>query len=324
MTPAFRVEINGSDVTDRWAPALVSMRITDEAGLKSDTLEVEFSDRDRIAAPPIGATVRVWLGYEPQPMYRGAYKVDEWSRRGPARTLRISAKAAEMTSQIRATKSRSWSQKTVGEIARAIGAEHGLTVVIDGGIDRLTIQHIDQQNESDLAFLTRLSARVGATFKLGDGQIVMSLRGSANLPRGGQKPTLRLTPDMVSDWELSTAERGDYKSVSCVYMDHARGRRITVTEGSGTPRHRDRRVYATEAEARAAARSQLGDVTRGKLNFRTNGPGLTEVFAEGKVRAEGFDPDADREYLVKSAEHSLDSSGYQTSLAMESGQSAGG
>ena len=106
MTPAYRIEIDGKDITTEWGKRLTSLSITDEAGIKSDTLEVEFDGRDKIKAPKVGAKIKVWLGYEPAPILRGQFVIDEWALSGPLRTLSISAKAAELTSTIRAAKTR--------------------------------------------------------------------------------------------------------------------------------------------------------------------------------------------------------------------------
>lgn len=116
-------------------------------------------------------------------------------------------------------------------------------------------------------------------------------------------------------WALSSQTRGDYKSVKTLYGNT--GKRHTHTHGSGKPVHRDRRLYGSEAEAKAAAEAQLGELTRGKLQFETEGAGMPTVFAEAFVQAEGFDPDVDGEYLIKTVRHTLDSDGYKTTISME-------
>lgn len=323
MRPAARILINGEDISTEMFgenAVLVSMTINDEAGTKADTLEIELDDREGFKAPPKNAEIQVWLGYEPQPTYMGRYKVDEWMKAGPERRLTISAKSAEMTGTIRAAKSRGWDDKTVGEIVREVAEANGLQAIVDESLAVLAISHIDQQNESDLAFLTRLAGRVGGVFKLSDGKVLFAARGSSVLPSGDDKPIIELVPAMVSDWDCTSAQRGDYGAVICTYMDHAAGRRVSVEEGGGTPRHRDRRVYASEAEARASARAQMGDLKRGKKTFASRGPGLPVVFAEARLQAEGFDPDVDGEYLIKSVSHSLSSGGYTTSISAETGK----
>lgn len=324
MKPAARLILDGRDIsTEVFGPTgvLVSLSITDETGNKSDTLELVIDDREYFKAPPKGAEVQVWLGYEPAPTYMGRFKVDEWSKSAMPRQLRVSAKGADMTSAIRAAKSRSFDGKTVQQITAQVAGDHGLTPIVDPRIGSISLEHIDQQNESDLSFLTRVAKRVGASFKLADGKAVIAARGGSSLPSGGEKTPIVLTPEMVSSWEATSGERGGYDAVVCTYIDHAKGERVSVTAGSGETKHRDRRVYRSEAEAKAAAEAQLGDSKRGKISMTASGPGLPDVFAEGKAQVQDFDPDVDGEYRIRSVTHTLDSSGYRTDLSLEIGQS---
>jgi len=229
----------------------------------------------------------------------------------------VNAKAAEMTGSIRAAKSRAWDGKTVGQIVSAIAREHGVEPLVDSKLAAVVIAHIDQQNESDLHFLTRIGRRVGGTFKLADGKAILAKRGSSKAPSGRSKETFTLTPEMVSTWDATSADRGDYKTIKCVYMDHTAGKRVTVSAGSGKPVHRDRKVYASRAEAQAAAKAQLGDLARGKVQFNTDGGGLPDVFAESLVEAVGFDQDVDGKYLIKTVTHTFTKAGFTTRISME-------
>lgn len=79
VKPAFKVELDGVDVTDSIGDRLIALRTTDYAGQQTDTVEIELDDRDqRIPAPPSGATMSVALGYEGMPLQLvGVFIVDE-------------------------------------------------------------------------------------------------------------------------------------------------------------------------------------------------------------------------------------------------------
>lgn len=321
-TPAARLIIGGKDVTSevfgKRGP-LFSLSVTDEAGRKSDAVELELDDREGFKAPAPNTEIQVWLGYEPTPVYMGRYKVDQWTKRGgdSGRMLHVSAKAAELTSDIRAARARSYHGKTVGQIVNEVAGRHGLTAVVDPEVAGRPIGHIDQSHESDVHFLTRLAHRNGATFKLADGKIVIAKKGATKLPSGSAKPTITLTPGMVATWTATSANRGDYKAVSAQYGDHKHGRRGRVRSGAGNPEHRVRVLYATKNEAHRASFAAQHDLKRGTANFETEGAGLPDVFAECVILAKGFDPDVDGEYVVKSVRHVLESRGFRTTLTME-------
>ncbi len=328
MTPAARIVANGVDITTklldpkRQRAILASLTITDEAGIKSDTLELEVDNRPGLdgavfAVPPVGSELEAWLGYEPAPVRMGRYRVDEWTKSGPRSVIRISAKSAELTTSIKSPKRRSWHDTTVGAIVDTIAGEHALGIAISPELAPRAIEHIDQQNESDVAFLTRLAGRHGATFKVAGGKLVFAAKGSREYPTGGAKPVTVIRPADVSTWSVTESERGGFHSVVTQWHDHNAGKRKSVTAGAGEPVYRERHVYSTEAEAKAAADARLGELKRGRREAQFEGVGNPALFAEGVVRLEGFDPDCDGDFFAKSVTHSFSGSGYTTSVTLE-------
>jgi phage protein D len=326
MTPGARVHIDGKDITsrlidkDRRKP-LVSITITDEPGIKSDTCEIVLDLREPFAPPPKGSEFEVWIGYEPEPARMGRFRVDSWSKSGPPKILTISATSAELTSAIKETKTRSYHEKTVASIVEEIAGRHGLETSIDAEVGAGFVEHIDQSGESDMGFLTRLAKRSGASFKVADRKVLFSKKGSLALPSGASKPVIVIKPEDVSTWSISSGERGGHKSVICYWHDHDGGRRHGVTAGSGKPAHRDKRTYATEAEARAAAGAQLGELARGKKTGSVECVGNPALFADGAIELQGFDPDADGQYFAKTVTHNFSGSGYTTSVSFETTKS---
>lgn len=318
MTPDAFVYLDGKEVWNKWGPVVSSVSVTDESGNNADSCEFVFDNRSEFAAPPIGAEIRVWMGYKESDLaYRGRYRITEWQLSGPRRVLSITAAAADLTSKIRAPRTRSWHDKTIKEIVEAIAGDHKLEALIDKTVGARKIEHIDQQTESDVSFLTRLASRNGAMFKLADGKLLFAAKGSRLAPDGLPKEVVRLVPQQVSRWDARCSKRGDYKSVSAEYMDHKAGKRKSAIAGSGEPRFRDRRLYGSQAEAQAAADAKLGDLTRGQMTVDLDMPGDPRLFAEALVQLDGFHGDVDGEYLAKSVTHSLSGRGYVTTLSLE-------
>lgn len=322
MKPAVRIQVDGVEKAEKLTKRLVSITINDEAGIRSDTCEIELdagpdAEHGGIKAPAPGAEVRVWLGYEPEPAERGRFRVARWERSGPPNMMRISATAAELTSSIRATKVRSHHNTTVGAIVRKIAGEHGLGVEVDAAIAARSIPHIDQQTESDLGFLSRLAARNGATFKLGNGRILFAAKGSRLRPAGAEKAVIPIRLSDVSHWTASSDIRGDHKSVKCAYIEPGTRKRRYATAGAGEPVRREKTLYGSKAEAEAAAAAILGDLARGTVEVEIEGRGNPRLHAEALVSLSGFSPDVDGSYLAKSVTHSYSGQGYTTSVTLE-------
>lgn len=347
MKPACRVTLDGLDITANLIPApfglplegggavlargylsggpLLSLTVTDNEGLKSDSVEIVVDNRDRIPAPKKGSQFKVWLGYaETGLVYMGSYQVDTWSKSGRPLKLQISAKAVGLTTEIKSPKSRSYHKTNVGEIVEKVAGKNSLGSKVHPELSKVKIGHIDQSNESDLHFLTRLAKRIGGNFKLADGQIIMNKAGAGTLPSGSQAPVFDIPETGTLEWSGSGSERGSYGSSSAAWHDTEEGERKTVVVGEGKPRYRDRKLYKTEDEARQAAQAVLSGLNRGKRSFNVSLPGKPEIFAGARMNATEYDPDVDGLYGIKSAVHTLDSGGLKTSLTGEGVDEKGG
>ncbi|MDM3598807.1 contractile injection system protein, VgrG/Pvc8 family, partial [Proteus mirabilis] len=71
----------------------------------------------------------------------------------------------------------SYHQKTLGDIVRTIAGRNYVTAVVDPGLDTVNIEHIDQTNESDGSFLTRLVQLNGATACVKNWSLLFMVQG---------------------------------------------------------------------------------------------------------------------------------------------------
>ena len=96
MTPAFKITADKKDVTVLIAQRLISISITDETGLVSDTCEILLDNReDVLEIPPRGANLEISLGYEDKPLTKmGSYIVDDVEVSSPPLQMRITGKAS--------------------------------------------------------------------------------------------------------------------------------------------------------------------------------------------------------------------------------------
>ncbi len=87
MTPDFKVIAAGINITPQIRDRLLSLTVNDEAGLRSDQVEITLDDRDNaIELPSPGAPLAVFMGYKETflvPM--GVYTVDDGGGQRPAR-----------------------------------------------------------------------------------------------------------------------------------------------------------------------------------------------------------------------------------------------
>lgn len=319
MTPAYRIAVNGKNITDTVSPLLVSLSINDEAGLKSDQVTLTLDDRDQqIEAPNTGAKMKVAIGYlETGLIEQGEYTVDEVTAEGPPDALIIRAKAADMGGDMKAPREKSWHLTTLGGIIKAVAETHKLTPVIPEELASIAVPHADQ-TESDYQFLTRLAAENGATFKVANGRLVFAKRLSGKAASGQSLPAITIERQQVSSFSATISDRQRYKSVKAFWHDKLTAERIPVTIGEGFPQYSiTDQTFPTADEATAAAKSKLDAMTSTADAVSLQMPGRADVFAEQPVKISGFKRKIDGDYVAVSVRHNMSRSGFTTAVELE-------
>ena len=321
MQVAYKIVVNGSkDITALIADRLLSMDITDQAGVRSDRLTLTIDDRDqRLEFPKSGARLEVSLGYVGAPLVRmGAYTVDEVEVSGPARMLTIRANAADMTGSIKAPKERSWPGVTMGTLVRTIAKDNGLQPSVATELDARQLGHIDQ-TESDMQLLQRVCVDQGATCKVADGRLVVSVRAAGKTASGKALPAAAIRAEQCENWSATIAKRNTYKAVKAYWQDTGAAQRKSATAGSGKPMLELKNTYASKAEAERAADSRLKALTRGADKVRISGLiGDPTMSAEMTASLTGFRAGVDgSNWVINEVTHTVSGDGYTCALQLE-------
>ncbi|MQP64700.1 hypothetical protein GE253_04995 [Niveispirillum sp. SYP-B3756] len=307
--PDWRIVADGVDATAKMRDRLLRLRVSDEAGIESDTAEIELDNRDgALALPRTGAELQVFLGWRGGALVdMGLYVVDEIRTSGMPRTMVISANAADMRRSFKAQKTTSWHDTTIGAIVATIGAAHGLAPVVAPELAGVQIPHMDQTGESDMAFLSRIARQYDAVAKPAYGKLIFVPRGQAKAASGRQMATVSMSyaAGDISSWRTTIADRGRYGAVKAHWHDQGAGERKVVIAGGEEPSMTLPNSFPNEAAARAAAAGKLAALTRGTATLSLTGPGRLDLFAEGRVVLAGCDAAADGEWSITKVEHSL-------------------
>ena len=330
MTPTYHILAGGKDITAAIRERLLGLRVNDEEGYQSDTLEIQLDDRDgAVDLPRKGTVLEVELGYsvggrlaglreDSGRVLMGLFTVDEVSLSGPPATLTIRAKAADMRESLKQRKTRSWHMVTIGAVVRAIAGEHGLEARVSGALSGIDLPHVDQTDESDLNLLTRLGEQYDAAAKVGNGRLVFARRGQGRSATSGQVAAVAIAREQVSDYRATLADRGRYRSVRAYWFDVAMGSRVEVQEGSGEPVYALRDNFVDEATARAAAGARLDALSRGTGRISlTLKQGIPTVSAESPLTLRGFREGVDGMWIANRVTHDLSGKGYSTTVEAE-------
>lgn len=326
MTPIFKILADKADVTDILSTRLVSISITDETGLVSDKVEILLDDRDdKLETPPRGAELEISLGYENTGLYKmGLYVVDEVECSGMPRQMRITAKASntkmkETFSAMTAPKSRSWHDHTLIGVIKKIAKEHTFDdALIDVAFDKIYLGHMDQTDESDIAFLQRLAQDFGAFVKPAGGFLIFSRRKRATTLSGASMPIVKLLEtENVSTFSFVLAERGKYGKVIAKWHNFKTGKEEKVEVGSDEPAFSMRHTYATQDRALKAAEAKLEEVLNGTEKLDLTIVGDPTISAEARVFVNNLSKKVNGEWIAVSVSHQFASEGYTSQLTCE-------
>lgn len=361
LTPIALLTLNGQAFGVETNARIISIEITDKRGFEADELSVELNDYDgAIAIPNVGDTITLDLGYRETGMVsKGVFKFAEFTHQGAPDTLSITARAADLADTLAEQREKSWHKQTLFQIVETIAKANGYTgdkCKIAEQYQKIDIIHIDQTDESDANFLSRLAEQYGAIATVKHGIFLFIPIGTAQTANGTNIPLVEITRQSGDSHSFSYDAANAYNAVRAYYTDKQTGKKIEVviskdnlqaekkietkqpqkgkqTEKTTTKtvtqtRKIDtnslkiktlRNLYATETGAYSGARNAFKKLLRGAAQFSlTLAVGRPDLFPETPVVVRGFKPEIDREsWLITEVQHRLDDSGYTCSLKLE-------
>lgn len=323
MKPIFKILADGYDINDKIKERLISLTVTDEVGFVSDSLSLHLDNHDdKLEIPGRGVSLEVYLGYEGENLVKmGKFMVDEVEISSPPNQMSITARSSDTFEKdnlggMKVTRNRSWHEITFLEMVTQIASDNKLSPLVAPQLEGIIIDHIDQTDESDLAFLNRVAQTLEAYVKPADGKLIIGLVGKALSPKGVDvvMPTVFLTQQQMISWRVRIAERNKINRVEAKYHDKKKGNLDSVAAGSGKPVFCLTHTYASAVTAQRAAKSKLAELRRGLCELEVSTVGNTQICAESVTNVSGVSQSVDGDWIVKSASHELSSSGYLTKL----------
>ena len=178
--PQWRVVLDGTDLTERIAPRLLDLTLTECRGGEADQLDLRIHDHDgKMALPKRGVRLAVALGWKATGLVeKGTFTVDEVEYSGAPDITTVRARSADLTAKVRTRRERSWHNTTLGAVLNTLAGEHGLTPRVAEALARTKLTHLDQANESDMNLLTRLGHRFDAVATVKGGALVFAPIGA--------------------------------------------------------------------------------------------------------------------------------------------------
>ncbi|EOC1312481.1 phage late control D family protein [Cronobacter turicensis] len=358
LTPDFMLKLGSKDITANISDRLLSLTMTDNRGFEADQLDIEIDDADgQVELPLRGATLTLYLGWKGSALIgKGDFTVDEIEHRGAPDTLTIRARSADFRGTLNSRREQSYHDTTLGAVVETIAARNKLTASVTPALAGIKIPHIDQAQESDAKFLTRLAERNGGEVSIKAGKLLF-LKGGAGVTASGKPiPQVVITRSDGDRHQFAIADRGAYTGVTARWLhtkdpkpqkvkvkrkpkekhlralEHPKAKKTTAKtkkepearEGEYMAGEADNvfvltTTYATKAQAMRAAQAKWDKLQRGVAEFSISlARGRADLYPETPVKVSGFKRVIDEQaWTITKVTHLLSNNGYVTALELE-------
>lgn len=325
IAPTFLITANGSDISSKVKSRLISLRYSDQAGVKSDMFEFTMSDAiddSPVEMPKVGAKLALYLGYDGQSQKMGEFIVDEVEREGWPDTLTVRAHAAVFDDgkggekALQSQKNRRWKKASLKDIAEKIAKDNGLQASVSQSVGSIQVPSTHQTDESDLHFLIRIARRYDGIVKVAGGKL-MVVKKAEGKTMSGSSLSFSIAPEDVTSYRMTLAKREESGSVRAYWHELKKGKRHAVTVGEGQPETSLKFNYMDETSAKEAAKAELARRGRQQAKLSLELPGHPELVAESTITLSGFRSGVNGSWTVTQVEHSLSESGYTCSIEAE-------
>ncbi|WP_338507582.1 phage late control D family protein [Erwinia aphidicola] len=357
-TPDFMIRVNSENVTANISPRLISLTMTDNRGFEADQLDIELDDSDgQLAMPVRGAVISLFLGWKGQPLTgKGDFTVDEVEHHGAPDTMTIRARSADFRGTLNSRREVSYHDTTLGAVIRQVAERNKLQPMIAEAFASVPVTHIDQTQETDAAFMTRIATLNGAVAAIKAGRLLFIKPGGGVTAAGKPIPQMTITRQDGDRHSFSIADRGAYTGVTASWL-HTKKPKPKKVKVQRKPKERHLRalehpaakkrkaaaaktpetkegdylagsednvfaittVYATKAAAMRAAQAKWNKLQRGVAEFSlTLAMGRADLFPETPVQVSGFKSVIDAQpWIISKVTHNLGGSGFTTALEFE-------
>ncbi len=273
---------------------LMSFERVDASGIKSDSLRLTVSVANNSGTPQEGAEITWFEGYEGNVVNKGKFKITRVIPQLFPPQITIVATAAPFVmddkTEFKTKRSRSWEGITFGDLFRDVVSVHGFSPRVDPELEDKLFEHVEQTDESDTVFLTRIARKHDAVAKPVDNFYVLARRGKVKTITGQDLPEVVIyqphnnapTNPGFSNAMVDKPSKQRFNGVRAKWLDQSTGEEIEVKTGS-LPFKRLSSTYSSQTEAQADIEAELRKLDRTGRKLRMDIPGDPLIVAEGVV-----------------------------------------
>lgn len=324
MVGTFKLIANDKDITQTIQDNLISLDFSDKVGVQSD--EMSFVLNGIFSRPAFSDELKLSLGYiinDKKELFEcGTFKISECTIDYIANTTEVRATAVDFSSKVKVKHSKTFANTNLGAIAGVIANRNNLSAKVQNAAYNVKINHILQDNSSDIEFIYSLAYKHGFICAIKNNCLILTAKNaemngykvitSKKESKNEDLPSFKLK---ISDcFSLSITENNRVKYDSCEISSHntnsASLLKVKVGEGKNTlsikaPPNKDTQ------ELKSIATARLSELNKGGVKGSLICAGQ-EIVAGGYLEIENIGI-----FSIVSVNHTLNSGVYSISVEFE-------
>lgn len=332
---SYKIVYDGRDITKDISLYIERLSYTDALEGESDEVQIILDDSTGVWRnawyPNKGSILTVTIGV----MNCGNFEIDEFISQGGAGSatlFTIKALALGKNSPVRTEKSYIHENKTLKEVVQTFCSEYNYQ--LDGTIEDIKFERLQQNRQTSLGFITKLSMDYGHIFSIRKNKVTFT----EMIAFETKPPVYNLTRGDYDNWSFRDKTEGTYSSAELEYYDPKVGSDIkSKTDASSFSSFNNvfkkdnqkgqivdgffnpdiLRIYDTAENQKQADRRVKSALYRKDSEFRTGSLGMkgNEKYIAGLiVNVQGVGEFSGNYMIVKSTHTILKASGYRTDL----------
>lgn len=316
------IKYNGKNVTENIKHCFSNMTYTDVASGETDTISIALTDESNKWIngwfPIEGDFVETEINQlnwtqidDNKKLNCGKFLVDDFDFNGPPDTFNLKGIASPINSNFASTtNSKPWNKTTVKGIASNIAKKAGISLVFDA--TDYSIEKIEQNNQTDMAFLFSICESYGFSMKLYNSKLIIFDEEKY------EKKTSKGTIDKsdCSNYGLNGTLVGTYHGVSIKYTNTKTNKTLSYTynplKGSRILKLNEKAENLKDAELKAKARLRKANKASRTITLELKGN--IKYLAGTCFNLTGFGK-FNGKYYIDKATHNFNT-GYTVSMQM--------
>jgi len=300
-TPIIRVKGAHADLINS---RLLTWELIDAAGRQSDQLTIRVDTQGINGLPKEGRVIELEVGYAEDEALtaKGKYKITRVTPRLYPDSVTIVATAAPFQvkdeTEFKKRRSRSFEKISLGDLFRQVISVHGYSPRVAPDLDGIMLAHIDQSDETDMSFITRLARKHDAVTKPVDELYVLARRGQIKSISGKNIESVRFSVPSKNlpnagcfvNAEADFPSRSRYNGVIATYTDTDQAIELEVKVGEA-PFKKIRNQHDSQATATESANGEMRKLLRSGVTIKMDVPGDPNLVAEGLIELDDSFPE---------------------------------